>query len=200
MIIGIYLAAGKSSRMGSDKLALPFGSGSLGSAALHTALQSNLDKVILVTKDVGQLQWVHSTVWVNEKLVHIKCEKAEEGQAESIKCGLKVAQLYKATSVIILLADQPLIEKEQIDYLIFLAKRNSPSYIACSFNEIARPPVLFHSKLFSKIAQLQGDQGARKIIREDPSGLKIEYQNERQFLDVDTSSDYEKIKKIIQLR
>ena len=46
-VVGIYLAAGKSQRMGTpNKLALPVGKMSLGSLALETALKSSLDKVL----------------------------------------------------------------------------------------------------------------------------------------------------------
>ncbi|WP_376768611.1 NTP transferase domain-containing protein [Paenibacillus foliorum] len=41
-IFGIYLAAGQSSRMGSDKLRLPVGPMNLGNYALAAALNSRL--------------------------------------------------------------------------------------------------------------------------------------------------------------
>ena len=53
-IAGIYLAAGNSSRMGSNKLALPVGTMTVGSLALETALKSSLDKVYIITKDDGR--------------------------------------------------------------------------------------------------------------------------------------------------
>ncbi len=197
MIVGIYLAAGNSTRMGSNKLALPLGERTLGSTALQAALQSNLDKVILVTKELDQLQWVPISDLYHDKLLHVRCKHAEEGQAESIKCGLKVARLHKASAIVFILADQPFIKTEQLNRMISLAQRDRPSYIACRYENIPQPPVLFHWRLFSRLAQLHGDEGARKIIREDPSGLMIEYENEISFFDADTPSDYEKLKKLV---
>ena len=44
-IAGVYLAAGSSSRMGSNKLQLPVGTKTLGSLAVQTALQTSLHRI-----------------------------------------------------------------------------------------------------------------------------------------------------------
>ena len=50
-ITGVYLAAGSSSRMGSNKLALPVGTKTLGSLAVQTALKTPLDQIYIITKE-----------------------------------------------------------------------------------------------------------------------------------------------------
>jgi molybdenum cofactor cytidylyltransferase len=128
----------------------------------------------------------------NPKWIHRKCKQEELGQSESLKCGLKVAQEMKITAVMIILVNQPLISIQ----LLYLFKQGRPSYIAFSYQGMLRPPVLFHSSSFSKLFQLQGDEGARRIIRGDSTGVTIECHDENDFLDCDTPIQYKKLSQI----
>lgn len=57
-IVAVYLAAGASKRMGSNKLLLPLGNGCLGSKALRTAVCSKVNHTIVVTKKGDSLEWI----------------------------------------------------------------------------------------------------------------------------------------------
>lgn len=52
--------------------------------------------------------------------------------------------------------------------------------------------------MFSSLDKLQGDQGARKIIRQNGPGNGMSYEctDASLFMDVDTKQAYERIKKI----
>lgn len=195
MIIGIYLAAGQSKRMGCHKLALPFGDKSLGSVALEAAIESVLDRTIVITKETDTLDWLPSSMFLNhyeKKWIHKCCKKSVHGQAESLKCGLKAAQGLQAKAVMILLADQPFVTKEIINQIVLLYKKEKPNYISSCFKGVLRPPVLFNFNLFSALYQLYGDEGARRIIRNNTKGgLKLEFTNEKPFLDADTPEQYQ---------
>lgn len=49
-IIGVFLAAGKSKRMGQNKLALPLKGETIGSLSLKNALLSRLDHVLIIER------------------------------------------------------------------------------------------------------------------------------------------------------
>lgn len=194
MIIGIYLAAGKSKRMGCSKLDLPLGSRPLGSIALETALASNLDKILVVTSEKDTLEWVSSQLFqktYQKKWVHVSCKASWKGQAESLKCGLIAAEKFQAVAIMILLADQPFVTKEMINQIITLYKKEIPKYVASDYNGMLRPPVLFGSRMFPYLFQLQGDQGARRLIRGSNQGLTIKFAEGKSFLDVDTMEQYQ---------
>lgn len=192
MVIGIYLAAGESKRMGCQKLLLPIGGMPLGSFALKTALQSSLDKVLVVTTSEDCLHWFIPQFFeprYREKWVRVTCSK--KGQSESLKCGLKVAMKLSAKAVMIILADQPFITTKLINALIETKTHN---YVSSCYNGIARPPVLFKSVMFNELLKLKGDEGARKIIRDELNrGLQTEFYDKNMFLDVDTPEQYEQI-------
>ncbi|WCN36274.1 NTP transferase domain-containing protein [Aneurinibacillus uraniidurans] len=199
-IFGIYLAAGKSSRMGFDKLLLPLGSMPLGSLALHTALMSQLDRILVVTKEEDSLDWIDPSLLVSplcEKWCSIPCATASQGQAYSLRCGLQEAQRGEAKAVMILLADQPFVSCEMINELIFhykksLRENKQCDYVAASYQEILRPPILFSNQLFPVLLKMQGDKGARQLLRKGAAfeGITIEYEDAREFHDVDTEEEY----------
>lgn len=197
MIIGIYLAAGESKRMGCPKLSLPLGNKKLGSYGLEAALNSEVDLVIVVKREKN-LEWLNTFLNNKEyknKLVHITCKTAYLGISETIKHGIKLALLIEAEAVVIMLADQPFMTKETINVLIKQFKKTNTNYIAIGNDQSPpQPPVLFNSNLFPTLLQLEGDKGARGIFHLVP-GLIIDYKNKTLFFDIDTPEDYLQIKK-----
>jgi molybdenum cofactor cytidylyltransferase len=191
-IIGIYLAAGKSARMGTDKLTLPFAGKYLGSVALKTALHSHLHHVIVVAKEGDSLDWIAPELFTSKKWSIVSCSHSSYGQAHSLICGLKQAIQLQAKAVIVLLADQPFVTKTMINELLFHYKLHPAPYITFTNQGIPMPPTLFSAKTFSGLLQLTGDEGARKLIRErwQGKGRMLEYKDPDIFFDIDTKEDY----------
>jgi molybdenum cofactor cytidylyltransferase len=200
-IFGIYLAAGKSSRMGCHKLSLPVAGTSLGSVALQTALRSELDGVLVVTRPDDMLDWLDPamrTAPLREKWRQLFCSDASQGQGYSLRCGLQRAQDLQARAVVVLLADQPFVSVEMINHLLQTfrdgeGQQQPLDYVASSHQGLLQPPILFSHTLFPLLLTLQGDEGARRIIRVNDGlhGTCIEFANARLFQDVDTPFDYE---------
>lgn len=192
-IIGLYLAAGSSLRMGSNKLLLPFAQMPLGSLALSVALQSNLDDIFVITKGIDPLHWVHpSLISKKNKWIQLTSHDSELGQAYSLLRGIQKAKEKAANAVLIVLADQPFITIEMINQLIEKFQLNKDvDYVASSYQNQIQPPILISSHLFSELEQLKGDEGARRIIRHSEAiGIQIPYSKEKYFFDIDTVNDY----------
>ncbi|MBS4224045.1 nucleotidyltransferase family protein [Lederbergia citrea] len=194
-IIGIYLAAGNSRRMGKNKLALPTANGTVGSLALQTALTSSLEKVYVITKH-NEPDWLPREMALHEKCNLITCPSAQEGQSESLRCGILQAQKEKANAAIVLLADQPFITNKMIDDMITLMKEEPLiQFVAASYQHITRPPVLFSSFMFPTILEIKGDIGAKNLLRGEffRHGKMLDFDDEKLFFDVDTVEDYDKL-------
>lgn len=200
-LVAIFLAAGKSSRMGENKLALPLGMATVGSSALKTALNSKLDHIIVVTRQDDPLQWLEGSFFqspLQEKWSHCPCRDSDKGQAHSLKCGLQAAIAMKAKGMMVLLGDQPFLLEETINQLIFYSDQESlmkenPSYIATSYKGMPRPPILFFPDFVPSLLKLEGDEGARHLLRGSSfiKKLLIEMDNDKNFMDIDTKEDYE---------
>ena len=123
-IIGIYLAAGKSRRMGRNKLSLAVGKMALGSLALDTAVQSSLDEICVVVNGIDDLSWMPERLKGHEKCKVVKCTDADEGLSASLRCGIEYAKGVGASAIVILLADQPFITIRMIDEMLACLKRH----------------------------------------------------------------------------
>lgn len=193
-VVGIYLAAGQSRRMGENKLALQVGKMSLGSLALDTAIDSALEQIYIVTNVDDELSWIPSRMKSHEKCTILPCEKSNEGQSESLQCGIRRAMENGASAAIVLLADQPFITKLMIDEMINCFNQNPKSqYVATASQDgLMRPPILFSSTLIPALLNIQGDKGAREMLRGTlfNQGKQVPCEDHRLLFDVDTPEDY----------
>ncbi|KRG12360.1 hypothetical protein ACA30_20025 [Virgibacillus soli] len=187
---GVYLAAGKSMRMGKQKLTLPIHNTTIGSMALREAVQSSLTTIYVITN--GNHTWVDQDLLINKKCMFIECPTAARGQAESLKWGVKHANIAKMDAIIVLLADQPFISKKLIEQLITCFKNEtSLDFVASSTAGITMPPILFSATMFPKIKTLEGDKGAKAFLKNKAfHGKRLIIENTRHFYDVDTEEDY----------
>ncbi|MGG3889802.1 NTP transferase domain-containing protein [Metabacillus fastidiosus] len=194
-IVGIYLAAGKSERMGRNKLILPAGTDYVGTAALRKALLSKLNKIIVVTK-ADNYSFFNKKLpqHEHEKLVYTICSSSHKGLSASLKHGIhKAKALFNPDGAFVLLADQPFVTKEMINKLInIFYERKSSAYIASRYNNIIRPPLIINKTIFPYIDQLQGDKGAKSLFENQKlfQGEVVDFYEEKLFFDVDTKEEY----------
>ncbi|ANB59915.1 NTP transferase domain-containing protein [Anoxybacteroides amylolyticum] len=187
--VGIYLAAGNSTRMGTDKRALPFADSFLGSIALQAALFSFLSTVFLIVPPNDPLDWVAFPLLQHEKIAIIHCPSTT--QSSSLQCGVRKAIYQKADAAVILLADQPFVRKETINELIAHFTQTHTDYVAFANNSIPFPPVLFSASVFPSLLNIQGDEGARQLIRQKHwNGTLLHADDNRLFFDIDTMEEY----------
>lgn len=202
-ICAVYLAAGQSRRMGENKLALPLGEKTVGSLSLQTALKSDLNHIIVVAKEEDRLEWVAPSFFqypFKEKWSLARCHDAVLGQAHSLKCGLKAAQKVNPDGIMILLADNPFLDVKTINEVLLLGKQvqgeknfSQISFVGASFQGIPRPPILFFSQSFPFLLELNGDEGARQLLRKSLlKGRLLDAGDESIFIDLDTKEDYAK--------
>ena len=195
-VVGIYLAAGNSRRMGENKLALPVGTMTLGSLALQTALKTSLDEIYIITKELEEVSWLPNEIIDNKMCTIVTCLTSHKGQSESLRCGIRQAQLGNADAAVVLLADQPFITVQMIDEMISCMKKTPTSkYVAASHEGRIMPPVLFSSSLFPALLNLTGDTGAKALLRGEflHQGTQIPCNDNRLIFDVDTKEDYEEL-------
>lgn len=101
---GICLAAGNSTRMRTDKRALPFANYSLDSTALQEAVSSSLSDIFVIVRQDNPLDWITSELLRHEKCTIIRCT-ALSGQTHSLRCGIREAIRRHAEAVVVLLAN-----------------------------------------------------------------------------------------------
>lgn len=196
-IVGIYLAAGKSSRFGKNKLFVDVNGRPLGSIALYKAICSQLDAVVVVTSPNDNLHWIEARLlpYYKHRWYIASCNTPSDGQSSSIKCGLSRAEKLHADAVMTILADQPLITINMINTLILKYKQikmKQINFLASIQKGIFCPPIIFSQSMFPSLYKLKGDKGARHLIKQEiTNGEGIAFHNPHLFFDVDTTEDYQ---------
>ena len=196
MISAVILAAGRAERMGEQKLFLPLGGKPVLQWVLESALASDLDEIICVTRDFAPVR--RQITLTDERLFWLLNYAADRGQSTSVIAGLWAAN-QDCDGVMFMVGDQPLISKELINALIDKFDDDSALIVAPKFNGEPRNPVLFRRQLFPELLKLTGDRGGRALLEKHRRKTAlIEWPEEQPFLDLDVPEDYDRLKRLAQ--
>lgn len=158
MITGVLLAAGRGERFGGDKLRAALPDGRAVAAAAAEAMTIALPRVVAVTRPGDSEVAALLRATGCEVVV---CERAVEGMGASLACG--VAARLAASGWVIGLADMPAIQAETIGAVA--AALTDGARLAAPFHDgIRGHPVGFAAEFGPALAQLGGDEGARRIV------------------------------------
>ena len=192
-VAGIVLAAGSSSRMnGILKPLLPFHGKPMLCRVVESALESSLDRVVVV---LGNGFETISRVLSDTRAEVVYNPQFLIGQSSSLKAGLSVLG-KNCQGALFLLGDQPLVDAAVIDAVIgMFRKTGSPIVVPCYRGKPGNP-VFFARSLFPQIMALEGDVGARALVKEHAKSVAtVAVENEGIHLDIDTREDYEALLK-----
>lgn len=188
----ILLAAGASTRLGHPKQLLVYQDQTLLQHSLHSAQDSMAKPVVLVLG--AHAESVQAEI--KDKNVHV-VENLEwvEGMASSIKCGIKKIQDINPAieGLILMVCDQPYVTSVLLNDLIATHLKTGKQIVASGYDNTFGPPVFFHKTLINELLQLEGDIGARNIVREHIDRVALLPFAEGT-LDIDTEADYQRLK------
>jgi molybdenum cofactor cytidylyltransferase len=182
----LVLAAGQSSRFGSDKLLANMSDGRPVIAHSLAPLQAIADKYQLTLTVITRAD---NTALINylsaKNILHTICPDAHLGMGHTISYGIKVNQASKGW--MISLADMPALSLQVMEALIHNIIKNSDDIVRPSFLEngkkIPSHPVYFPQKYGFKLSQLTGNDGGKQIIEQQ---TLLNIADESCLLDVDT--------------
>ncbi|SIS71694.1 nucleotidyltransferase family protein [Paracoccus saliphilus] len=178
---GLLLAAGTSRRFGvADKLLAPLDGRPLVAHAAQAMQMTALDRHIAVIANPELRPYLDGF-----EIVEIQ----PGAQSDSLRAGLQAAG--ETDRLLIALADMPRVTSELLDMVVAAATDDRPA--ACHDLGPPMPPACFPRGWLIRLAELTGDQGAGRLIRDLPAEALV---NARGLLtDIDTVSDLAKMKK-----
>ncbi len=185
MISAVVLASGFSTRFGSDKLLSDFKGKAVIRWVLDSCLDSRLEEIIVVYRRTELLGLLRD---LPIRLIHN--EMAHSGMSASVKLGISSLS-NTSTGCMILMGDQPLFGKDDINLMIDKFSSNEV-LIATSHNGKRKNPVIFPSKYYADLLATSGDKGGRDIIDNDPDKMFIEF-DAFKLMDIDTINDLEQL-------
>ncbi len=158
----IILAAGESKRFGSTKQLADYANETLVRRAVLLAEVVCGDNTVLV---VGN-DWQRVLAACGpQRGIIVRNDEYASGMASSIASGVaSVAET--ADAVLLLLADQPLVTEEHLRSLIDVWHKAPDGIVASEYSDVQGPPVIFPASCFGRLMKLEGDQGARALLKE----------------------------------
>ena len=160
MICAIVLAAGLSSRMGVQKLLLPFGGKTVIAHIIDQLLASNVDEVHVV---VGhQAERISAELSVRAVSI-VKNPNYKSGMLSSVRCGLQSLP-EKCRAVMVVLGDQPSITTGLIDQMLQSFAATEKNILVPLYKGKRGHPILFSSHYRDEILTQYGDVGLRGLL------------------------------------
>jgi molybdenum cofactor cytidylyltransferase len=189
----IILAAGRSARLGSPKQLLSYRGKTLLQHSIDTALESMASQILVVLgskKDSIKKEIEQTQIFILEN------SSWESGMASSISCGITNLQIIapETEAVILMVCDQPFVNAKLLNNLITKHKDSKQSIVASSYANTLGTPALFHKSLFVELLALQGESGAKSLIKKYSQQVGF-VSFDQGSIDIDTRENYRNLPK-----
>ncbi|CAN5371669.1 molybdenum cofactor cytidylyltransferase [soil metagenome] len=184
----ILLAAGQSTRFGIDKLSQPFLNLPIGFHVV-TALEGVPFMARIAVIDGTKLDFGSRGYRV------IVNQNPQEGLSSTLKLGLAAAVPMNPEAVLIALADMPRVTASHVYHLLDAADSDD-AVVASSDGVNPSPPAVFGRGQFQNLLELDGDEGARDLVRRGHHVVTTP----AELVDIDTPEDLEKLRALFVYR
>jgi molybdenum cofactor cytidylyltransferase len=189
-VAGVVLAAGSSTRMGRNKLLLPFEGESLLRRAVRRSLEARLAPVLVV---VG-----HDSARAREELAGLTAETIENpdwsaGMQSSFRAGLGAVP-EECSAAIVVLPDMPLVGAGMIAAVLQRYRETRAPLVLSIYGEAQAPPTLYDRSLFAELAGSDGEGCRKEFIRRHREVAAEVRQPAFALTDLDSPEDYERAK------
>ncbi len=188
MISGIIMASGFSRRMDKNKLTLEIDGVSMIERVINLVSKSQLEEVILVYRH-DEIKEIAE----NYNIKTIVNNTAHMGQSSSMKLGIKATNPH-SQGYMFFMGDQPFLKTDFINEMILKFKEGNSPIVLPRYNGRNGSPVIFSSQLKNRLLMIEGDEGGRRIIKENPEKTSfVDTCDEIMGQDIDTWESYQQI-------
>ncbi len=185
-ISAVILAAGKSTRMGQQKMLLPWGNTTVLGKVVKTLQNAAVKDILLVT---------NSNIAPHMTNCNVRIVINDEGEMlESIQIGLR-EQKPSTTAALVCLGDQPQVEEENVRKVWAGLHQNQFQIVVPSYQMRRGHPWLIAKKFWDEILQLRAPQSMRNFLNAHQSEIfYVPCKSENILQDLDSPADYLKYK------
>ena len=159
-VAALILAAGASTRLGEPKQLVQIGGETLLERAVRTATEAGLAPVVVVlgasaARIVGTCNLKEAWVVVNSRW--------HEGMASSIRAGMELVRTFAGVQgVVVMTCDMPAVSRSHLEALVGAGQEA----VASRYSGRHGVPAYFAASFFPTLLSLEGDQGARALLRD----------------------------------
>src|SRR5882672_7641121 len=188
-IRGVLLAAGYSTRFGSNKLLHPLPAGApdagvpIALASARRFIEALPEPVAVIRPRAQKLGKILRDAGCNT----VVCKNASEGMGTSLAAGVRAAS--EADGWVVALADMPFLRPETIR-IIAKGLSEGAAIAATAYRGERGHPVGFARRFLDELSALHGDHGARELLVQRPEWVSLfEVDDPGVLRDIDRPSD-----------
>lgn len=195
-VAGVILAAGTSSRMGTNKLFVELGGTTVLRRAVLTAAAAGLDPILVV---LG-----HESKRAQVELTGVSCAQVVNpdyalGMNTSLRAGISGLP-EGAPAAVVLLADMPFVTAEMVRQLVERWRAGSSPLVVSVYGDVVAPPILYASALFPELRALEADSCGKRVVRmHRGEALEISWPASA-LTDLDVPADVERVRAALEGR
>lgn len=180
-LAGIVLAAGRSSRFGSDKRFASFDQHDTLLSKSISIIEPCCHRIIVVTRpaDAGQEQVLLARWWGHPKVAARRATDSDLGMGHSIANAIAhLGEIEKQqeqgfSGLVLMLADMPYIQPDTVTKIVAAHSMDNIVVPCYEYTQSKRRghPVVFGRRWFDRLQRLEGDRGGRSVIVGNPSAV-----------------------------
>ncbi len=191
MIAGLILAAGESSRMGTDKATLTYRGRTFLELILHTLGEGGIERIVVVLGHHAQEIQRQTKIEAAHAVVN---PDYRSGQTSSLQAGLRSLRADNPDAVLLCLVDHPAVRAETVRSIVATFRRCGAPVVIPTYQGRRGHPVLIGRQVFDELLQLAPDAGADSVVRRyRPATQFVEVEDEGVAIDVDDPESYRRL-------
>jgi molybdenum cofactor cytidylyltransferase len=167
MISAVVIATGQS---GDQNIFSPLENKPVLQWVLESALASDLDEIICVTRDLVAVR--REIKLADRRLCWLVNSAADRGQSTSLIAGLWASD-PQSQGIMFLAGNRMPVRKDLINSLIERFEESQASIVTASFAGASRSPVLFRRDLFPELLKLTGDQDESTVLERHEAEIAL---------------------------
>ena len=170
MIAAIIPAGGASERMGKPKALLPYRGRTFLDTILDACRALGLQQRIVVLGDDADN--ILSGIDLSEATV-LTNPAPERGAIGSIRVGIQAILNHPVEGALVWHVDRPHVAIATIEALLDRFRQEGEPIVVPSYQARRGHPVIFGRAVFEELLAVPDDQGARAVVRSDPSRVAV---------------------------
>lgn len=197
MICAIVLAAGRSQRMGTQKLLLPLGGKPVIARVVDELSASQVEEILVVVGSDGE-RMVETLI--GKAVEFVENADPASDMLGSVRCGLR-ALSADCAAVLVVLGDQPGITRVLVDELIQCFRFDKSKIIVPTCSGHRGHPVLIGSHYFDEVLMRHTNAGLRGFLDTHANEVtNVAVSDITAMEDMDTPADYQRQERLFANR
>ena len=194
-LLGIILAAGQSTRMGQPKalLSLPHAGRTFVTQLIATLHTAGLASVAVVSRPFDR-ELSHEIAAASPPVTTLENPSPELGQLSSLLVAVAFAESIRATGILVVPVDMPLIQPASIRAALDALAQWDEPIVRVTHRGRHGHPVIFRAAVFDHLKAADPALGARAVLRADRSRVRdVEVDDPGVLRDFDYPNEYREL-------